>query len=198
MPAIPSSHRDLLDGEFATLGTIGPDGRPQLSEVWFLADGDTVSISLNTSRQKTKNLQANPAASLLILDLAVPYRYLEIRGDADALQPLASFAADRAGAIGQPLRGLVRRSSRACGLAASAGQPQKGGADHERIPHCFPPPCTRKAGSMPRSRMTASQILSTGVSKMRLDEMLELSHPPPTISRSSCPGPHPAYPRHSR
>ena len=42
MPEIPSSHRDLLDGQFATLGTVGPDGRPQLSEVWFLAEGDTV------------------------------------------------------------------------------------------------------------------------------------------------------------
>jgi hypothetical protein len=52
MPEIPASHRDLLDGEFATLATIGPDGRPQLSEVWFLAEGDTVALSLNTTRQK--------------------------------------------------------------------------------------------------------------------------------------------------
>jgi PPOX class probable F420-dependent enzyme len=98
MPAIPSSHRDLLDGEFATLGTIGPDGRPQLSEVWFLSAGDTVSISLNTSRQKTKNLQANPAVSLLILDLAVPYRYLEIRGDAEITPDDDYSFADRVGA----------------------------------------------------------------------------------------------------
>jgi PPOX class probable F420-dependent enzyme len=83
MPAIPPSHRDLLDGQFATLGTVGLDGRPQLSEVWFLADGDTIGISLNTSRQKTKNLMANPVASVLLLDLANPYRYLEIRGDAE-------------------------------------------------------------------------------------------------------------------
>jgi PPOX class probable F420-dependent enzyme len=83
MPEIPASHRDLLTGDFATLGTIGPDGRPQLSEVWFLAEGDTIGISLNTSRQKTKNLKANPAASLFILDVAVPYRYLELRGDAE-------------------------------------------------------------------------------------------------------------------
>ncbi len=83
MPEIPSSHRDLLDGQFATLATIGADGRPQLSEVWFLADGDTVRLSLNSSRQKTKNLLANPAVSLFLLDLAVPYRYLEIRGDAE-------------------------------------------------------------------------------------------------------------------
>jgi PPOX class probable F420-dependent enzyme len=73
----------LLDGQFATLATVGPDGRPQLSEVWFLADGDTVGLSLNTTRQKTKNLMANPAANLFLLDLAVPYRYLEIRGDAE-------------------------------------------------------------------------------------------------------------------
>jgi len=83
MPEIPASHRDLLDGQFATLGTVGPDGRPQLSEVWFLADGDAVRLSLNDSRQKTKNLKANPAASLFLLDLAVPYRYLELRGDAE-------------------------------------------------------------------------------------------------------------------
>jgi PPOX class probable F420-dependent enzyme len=98
MPEIPSSHRDLLDGQFATLGTVGPDGRPQLSEVWFLADGDAVKISLNTSRQKTKNLLANPALSLFLLDLAVPYRYLELRGDAE-LAPDDDYSfADRLGA----------------------------------------------------------------------------------------------------
>jgi PPOX class probable F420-dependent enzyme len=95
---IPASHRDVLDGQFATLGTIGPDGRPQLSEVWFLAEGDTIGLSLNTSRQKTKNLLANPAANLFLLDLAVPYRYLEIRGDAE-ISPDDDYSfADKLGA----------------------------------------------------------------------------------------------------
>jgi PPOX class probable F420-dependent enzyme len=98
MPAIPASHRDLLDGQFATLATIGPDGRPQVSEVWFLADGDKVLISLNDSRQKTKNLQANPAASVFLLDLAMPYRYLEIRGDAEITPDDDYAVADRIGA----------------------------------------------------------------------------------------------------
>ena len=98
MPAIPSFHQDLLNGQFATLGTVGPDGRPQLSEVWFLADGDEIKISLNTSRQKTKNLLARPGVSLLLLDLAVPVRYLEIRGDAE-ITPDDDYAfADRVGA----------------------------------------------------------------------------------------------------
>jgi PPOX class probable F420-dependent enzyme len=98
MPAIPPSHRDLLDGQFATLGTVGRDSRPQLSEVWFLADGDTVKISLNATRQKTKNLLANPGVSLLLLDLAVPYRYLEIRGDAEITPDDDYSFADRFGA----------------------------------------------------------------------------------------------------
>jgi PPOX class probable F420-dependent enzyme len=79
---IPNSHRDLLDADVATLATIGVDGRPQLSAVWFLADGETVRVSLNTARQKTRNLHRNPACNLFILDRSNPYRYLELRGDA--------------------------------------------------------------------------------------------------------------------
>lgn len=82
MATVPDSHRDLLDAPVATLATVGADGRPQLSAVWFLADGDSVRVSLNTSRQKTKNLTKNGAATLFILDTANPARYLEFRGDA--------------------------------------------------------------------------------------------------------------------
>ncbi|HEU5153030.1 MAG TPA: PPOX class F420-dependent oxidoreductase [Iamia sp.] len=90
---IPESHRDLLDAPVATLATIGPDGRPQLSAVWFLADADGIRISLNSTRQKTKNLSANPAATLFVLDPANPMRYLEVRGDAtQALDPDYAFA----------------------------------------------------------------------------------------------------------
>lgn len=80
--SIPESHRDLLDAEFATLATVGEDGYPQLSEVWFLAQDDQVALSLNTSRQKVKNIETEPACTVLILDVANPYRYVEIRGTA--------------------------------------------------------------------------------------------------------------------
>jgi PPOX class probable F420-dependent enzyme len=80
--SIPDSHRDLLEGDFATLATVGGDGYPQVSEVWFLAEGDQVAMSLNTARQKVKNLEAAPACTVLLLDLQNPYRYLEIRGTA--------------------------------------------------------------------------------------------------------------------
>lgn len=98
MAPVPDSHRDLLDAQFATLATVGPDGRPQLTEVWFLADGDSVALSLNSTRQKSKNLERHPACSMLILDLANPYRYLEIRGDAELVPDDDYSFADRVGA----------------------------------------------------------------------------------------------------
>ena len=102
---IPENYRDLLLAEVATLSTIGPDGRPQMSEVWFLAEGDTVSISLNSSRQKMKNLLRNPACSVLILDLGMPYRYLEVRGDAEISPDPDYVFADKVGAkYGSDLR----------------------------------------------------------------------------------------------
>jgi PPOX class probable F420-dependent enzyme len=98
MATVPDSHRDLLDAPVATLATVGADGRPQLSAVWFLADGDSVRVSLNTSRQKTKNLNKNRAATLFILDTANPARYLEFRGDA-TVTPDDDYAfADQVGA----------------------------------------------------------------------------------------------------
>jgi PPOX class probable F420-dependent enzyme len=82
MTQIPQTHQDLLQSQVATLATIAPDGRPQLTEVWFLASDGTLRLSLNTTRQKVKNLRRNPACTLFVLDLANPYRYLEVRGDA--------------------------------------------------------------------------------------------------------------------
>ena len=97
-PSVPSTHVDLLDASVGTLATIGPDGRPQVSAVWFLSEDGVVRLSLNTARQKTKNLSANPAVAVFIHDPANPARYLEIRGDA-TLEPDDEYVfADRVGA----------------------------------------------------------------------------------------------------
>lgn len=91
MPIVPESHRDLLSADVATLATLDARGRPQLSEVWFLAEDDTVRISLNSTRQKVRNLTRRPSCCLLILDLANPHRYLEIRGEAE-IEPDPDYA----------------------------------------------------------------------------------------------------------
>ncbi len=86
----------------------------QSSEVWFVTEGDTVSISLNSSRQKMKNLLAHPAASLLILDLGMPYRYLELRGDAEVSpDPDYVFAGTR----------WAPSTALTCGFMTSRGRP---------------------------------------------------------------------------
>ena len=97
MTTIPETHLDLTEAPVATLATIGPDGRPQLSAVWFLFDGSRFQVSLNTARQKTKNFLANPAATLFVLDPG-GFRYLEVRGDV-AIEADGEYEfADRVGA----------------------------------------------------------------------------------------------------
>jgi PPOX class probable F420-dependent enzyme len=82
MNDFPESHRDLLQGQVATLATIGRNGFPQMTEVWFLFEEDQLKLSLNTARLKTRHLLERPQCSLLLLDLENPYRYLEVRGNA--------------------------------------------------------------------------------------------------------------------
>jgi PPOX class probable F420-dependent enzyme len=97
-PDIPASHRDLLEARVATLATVGRDAYPQLSEIWFLAEDGTIRLSLNTARQKTKNLVRQPACTLFILDVANTFRYLELRCDA-TVEPDENYVfADQVGA----------------------------------------------------------------------------------------------------
>jgi PPOX class probable F420-dependent enzyme len=83
MATFPESHRDLLSTDVAMLATIGSDGFPQVTALWFLNDEGTIRISLNTARQKTRNLQQRPECTLCILDRADPRRYLEVRARAE-------------------------------------------------------------------------------------------------------------------
>lgn len=81
MNTIPESHRDIIDNaQVVALGTIGPHGEPQITALWFLCEDDSLRMSINTTRQKLKNLQQNPAASAFFMDPATPYRTLELRG----------------------------------------------------------------------------------------------------------------------
>ena len=89
---VPESHRDLLGAPFVTLATVGPTGRPQLSTVCFLASGNgTVQLSVNATRQKSRNIHDNPKVALHILDTTNPSRYLErdCRGSSAVTPPLS-------------------------------------------------------------------------------------------------------------
>ena len=79
--AIPDKYRDLFSKKaFASLGTLMPDGRPQVTPVWVDVEGDLVVINSAKGRQKDRNLRRDPRVSLAIIDPDNPYRYLELRG----------------------------------------------------------------------------------------------------------------------
>ena len=96
--AVPESHRDLLDAPFATLATVDESGRPQLSQVVFIAEDGLVRISLNTARAKTRHLMRDPRATVLIVDPESPFRTLELSGDAEVTPDDDKSFAARAGA----------------------------------------------------------------------------------------------------
>jgi len=82
--AIPETHRDILEKKgLAQVATIGPGGEPQSSPVWFGWDGTSLKFSHLKSRQKYRNLAADPRVAVSITDPDNPYRYLEIRGEAE-------------------------------------------------------------------------------------------------------------------
>jgi len=80
MITIPDSHQELLNADVGVLGTIGADGFPQISALWFIVDDGLIKFYLNNTRQKVKNLQKRPEASFLVIDPANPYKTIEIRG----------------------------------------------------------------------------------------------------------------------
>jgi len=83
MTLFPESHQELLNAPVAMLATNGQDGYPQVTALWFLFDDGILKLSLNTTRQKVKNLQAHPECTFFILDPANPYRTLEVRARAE-------------------------------------------------------------------------------------------------------------------
>ncbi len=93
MISIPDSHKDLLNTDVAILATVGKGGFPQVTALWFYYDetDGLVKLSLNTTRQKTKNLQANPKCTLFILDPKDSGRWLEIRAKAE-VRPDTDYA----------------------------------------------------------------------------------------------------------
>jgi PPOX class probable F420-dependent enzyme len=85
---IPESHADLLEQPvLAHVATVGPHGEPQNNPVWFGWDGENLTFSQTTGRQKYRNVQDEPRVALSIVDASNPFRYLEIRGTIERIDP---------------------------------------------------------------------------------------------------------------
>ncbi|MGW3949675.1 PPOX class F420-dependent oxidoreductase [Streptomyces sp. NPDC004752] len=84
--ALSDRLKALLDTPvFIVLGTIQPDGGPQLSPVWVKRDGDRILVSTTVDRRKKRNLDRDPRVSVVVQDPDSPYEYAEIRGSAELI-----------------------------------------------------------------------------------------------------------------
>ncbi|MEU3824726.1 TIGR03618 family F420-dependent PPOX class oxidoreductase [Streptomyces sp. SID486] len=82
--ALPDRLKSLLDEKvFIVVGTVQPDGSPQMSPVWVKRDGDDVLFSTTVGRRKEKNLRRDPRVTVVVMNPEQPYEYAEIRGTAE-------------------------------------------------------------------------------------------------------------------
>jgi PPOX class probable F420-dependent enzyme len=72
----------IKDKNFAFLGTIMKDGRPQVSPIWIDIDDNNNILLFNTAqgRIKHKNISRDPRVSLSLVDKNNPYSMVTIQG----------------------------------------------------------------------------------------------------------------------
>jgi PPOX class probable F420-dependent enzyme len=90
---VPDTHRDLLERPLpAVLVTLMPDGRPQASVVWVSYHEGQITLNSERARRKTRNVVADPRATLLIVDPDDQHRYLELRCDVVSISAAGALA----------------------------------------------------------------------------------------------------------
>ena len=78
---LPQDIKDALDEKvFVHLGTINPDGSPQVSVLWVGRDGDTIVMSTATGRVKTRNIEGDPRVALSFTPESQPYKNIVMQG----------------------------------------------------------------------------------------------------------------------
>lgn len=74
--ALDLLHRPLI----CCLATLRPNGSIQVNPMWFKFDAPNLCFSHTSRRAKFRNLQQNPAMTVLVVDPDNEQRYLEITG----------------------------------------------------------------------------------------------------------------------
>ena len=82
----------VRDHKRGVLTTLKADGRPQLSNIMYAVDGDTVRISITADRAKARNAVRDPRVSLHVTSDDF-WSYVVLEGDAE-LSPVAEAPDD--------------------------------------------------------------------------------------------------------
>jgi PPOX class probable F420-dependent enzyme len=101
----PATHLDLLERPlFAHFATVTSDGAPLVNPMWFLWDGEqgVIKLTHTNNRHNYRYLQREPRVAFSIADPDDGYRYLQIRGVVDRIDP------DPTGAFFQTLQQRYR------------------------------------------------------------------------------------------
>ncbi|HEX7120800.1 MAG TPA: PPOX class F420-dependent oxidoreductase [Gemmatimonadaceae bacterium] len=89
---IPAAVRAFLEEpRFAVLATVGVDGTPQQTVMWYELRGDTIMMNTAEGRVKAGNLRKDPRVSLCLED---GYRYVTIYGHAELVEDQERAQAD--------------------------------------------------------------------------------------------------------
>ncbi|MBM3490560.1 MAG: hypothetical protein FJX68_08925 [Alphaproteobacteria bacterium] len=73
-------YRQLLDLPITvTLGLIGPDGRVNLTPMWFDYEGDKILVNTASHRAKCGWIRKQPRLTILLVNPANPYHWLQVK-----------------------------------------------------------------------------------------------------------------------
>jgi PPOX class probable F420-dependent enzyme len=75
----------------AKLATIMPDGRPHVTPVWFVLDGDDLICTTWHTSAKARSLRRDPRVSLCVDDDRPPYAFAMLEGVATISEDLAEL-----------------------------------------------------------------------------------------------------------
>ncbi len=73
-------YRELLDRPITIiLGLIGPDGRVNLTPMWFDHEGDKILVNTAAHRSKCGWIRKNPELTILVVNPDNPYHWVSIK-----------------------------------------------------------------------------------------------------------------------
>ena len=73
-------YKQLLDQPVTmTLGLIGPDGRANLTPMWFDYEGDKVLVNTASHRRKCEWIRNSPCLTMLLVSPKNPYHWVQIK-----------------------------------------------------------------------------------------------------------------------
>jgi PPOX class probable F420-dependent enzyme len=93
---IPPSHADLLARPLTGIvTTVGADGYPQSSAMWFMWEDGRLWFSTKRWAVKFANVAARPEVSFIVVDPADEFRTVEVRGPATVGEDPGCVGRDR-------------------------------------------------------------------------------------------------------